>query len=311
MPTGVVRRGVSFRFPSNAPGPGGPYNANAYLILPTPDGTGQATHPDIIDFGVGPFNGYRYWMGVTPFANSDSSLENPCILVSNDNSTWTIPPGGSNPIDPTPSTGYNSDPDLLYGQDGVLYLFYRQTQGSPAGDVIYCRSSSNGTTWSAEVLVLNTGANTLLSPTVYWDGTQYVMYVVDITVAGDPIMRRTCATPTGTWSAPAAIGITFPGNRTAWHIDAFKNGTKTYLTINEGVSGAQGINLSVASSTDNGLNYTVSVPLLYPLAAPLERTRVYRGCGAISGSTFRLWYSAQGDYGWRCAYTEMSLGLLP
>jgi hypothetical protein len=43
-------------------------NASAPLTIPTYDASGQAIHPDVIDFGSGnTWNGYRYWMAMTPY----------------------------------------------------------------------------------------------------------------------------------------------------------------------------------------------------------------------------------------------------
>src|SRR5439155_20610297 len=50
---------------------------------PTYDGTGQVVEPDVIHVPRG-WNGYEYWMAVTPYPCGDESLENPSILVSHD-----------------------------------------------------------------------------------------------------------------------------------------------------------------------------------------------------------------------------------
>ena len=110
-------------------------NAANYLTLPTPDGLGQMVHPDVWDFGTA-WNGWRYWLAITPYSNTDATTENPCILVSNDKTTWSIPSGGSNPIDPAPGGGrYNSDDDLWY-EGGTLYCFWRSTvlEADPISD---------------------------------------------------------------------------------------------------------------------------------------------------------------------------------
>lgn len=301
----AIRAGRAPRFPLAPPGPGGPYNAPTFLTTPTPDGSGSATHPDVIDFGTA-WNSYRYWMALTPFAGSDSTLENPCILASNDNLTWVVPPGLTNPIDPWPGgSSYNSDPDLIYGQDGKLYCIYRQ-----AGDLIYGRTSTDGVTWSSEATILTTANNACLSPTILWDGTQYVMYSVNESTTPEWVEKRTASSITGTWSAPTTVAITWPGQRTPWHIDATISGGKTYLTINEGTSGGQGVNLSVAASTD-GTTFTLSGLLMQPIAASWNGSKIYRASGTISGANLRLWYSAAGTNDWRIGYTTIPVSALP
>lgn len=311
---GVAQRaGAAPRLPRR-PITGGPYNAAAYLTTPTPDGTGVVTHPDVVDFGAGnTWNGWRYWMAMTPFSGSNSAVENPCILVSSNGTSWQVPAGLTNPIDPQPSTGYNSDPDLVYGQDGVMYLIYRMTAASPplpTGDVIYCRSSSDGITWTDETVILQTAGNACLSPTIFWDGTQYVMFSVNDNVSPTIVERRTASSVTGTWSAPSTVSITFPGARTPWHIDAIKSGTKTYLIINEGVSNGQGRNLSVATSTD-GTTFTLSGLLMVPSVAGWDGTLIYRASGEIVGSNLQLWYSASGVADWHVGFTTIPTSALP
>ena len=66
-------------------------NAATPLTLSTYDGSGQVVHPSVLDFGQGlvkpgstSWNGYRYWMAITPFPNGNSDHENPCLYASND-----------------------------------------------------------------------------------------------------------------------------------------------------------------------------------------------------------------------------------
>jgi hypothetical protein len=54
------------------------------LNIPTYDGSGQAVHPDIY-YNANGWNGYYYWMAMTPYPNGDAAYENPSIIVSNDN----------------------------------------------------------------------------------------------------------------------------------------------------------------------------------------------------------------------------------
>src|SRR5438552_9192690 len=77
-------------------------NAVAPLTIPTPDGSGQVTEPSIVQFSP-PWRGFTYWMVVAPYPHSDAEDENPSIFVSDDGRHWSLPPGGTNPIQkPTP-----------------------------------------------------------------------------------------------------------------------------------------------------------------------------------------------------------------
>mgnify|MGYP003252864052 CR=1 FL=1 len=88
-------------------------NAIAPQAIPTYDGANQPTHPSVVKFEQ-PWNGYLYWMAMTPYPFNDGSYENPSIVASNDGENWIVPEGVSNPLAGTPSPGHNCDVDLVY-----------------------------------------------------------------------------------------------------------------------------------------------------------------------------------------------------
>lgn len=108
-------------------------NAQDVLTLHTYEGSGQAVHPCIIDFlneyGIIKWSGYRYWMVITPYPNSNDSYENPSIFASEDGVKWIVPEGITNPLveaDGGLEKGFNSDPDMVYNpDDDKLWLYYR------------------------------------------------------------------------------------------------------------------------------------------------------------------------------------------
>ena len=88
-------------------------NTHTPLTTPTYDASGEATHPGVYDAGTGQtWNGYRYWMVMTPYPNSDATKENPSILASADGTTWVVPAGLTNPI-ASPNPVQCSDPDIV------------------------------------------------------------------------------------------------------------------------------------------------------------------------------------------------------
>lgn len=111
-------------------------NAQAPLLIPTYDGSGQANHPSVIDFktehNLDTFEGYRFWMAVTPYPFSDYTLENPSILVSKDGINWLPHPRLKNPgvqkVSSNPKEKkYNSDPELVYDpEQKVLLVYWRE-----------------------------------------------------------------------------------------------------------------------------------------------------------------------------------------
>ena len=64
------------------------YNGDSPLFTPTYDGSNQAVHPSVI-YVKDRFNGFKYWMAITPYPNGNDDYENPQILVSNDGVNFT------------------------------------------------------------------------------------------------------------------------------------------------------------------------------------------------------------------------------
>lgn len=108
-----------------------PASTTVNVKLDTYDGSGQATHPDVVDMvqETGrPWNGWRYWMAYTPYPDSQDAFENPCIAASQDGFTWYDPSNeGINPIDPTPPYAWNSDTELIWDPENeCMVLNWRQ-----------------------------------------------------------------------------------------------------------------------------------------------------------------------------------------
>ena len=67
-----------------------------------------------------PWNGYRFWMAMTPYPYNNDGLEDPSILVSNDAQTWIVPEGLTNPLTPAPKPGHNCDVELVYNKERAM-----------------------------------------------------------------------------------------------------------------------------------------------------------------------------------------------
>jgi hypothetical protein len=113
-------------------------NAPRPLATPVPAVGAELVHPSVFH-REGGWNGYPYWMAVTPYAHSEAETENPSLYCSLDGLTWTTPKGVANPLVPRPREArrYNSDPHLAGAPDGRLLLFYRvgttRSTSSPPG----------------------------------------------------------------------------------------------------------------------------------------------------------------------------------
>lgn len=228
-------------------------------------------HPSVIYDGRGIF-GFQYWMVYTPYPNSDSQYENPCIAVSNDGLYWSEHPRSSNPIISRPSAGYNSDPFIFRHPDGTkLYICYRERY---TNNRIYIIESEDGFHWSQPKLILSRPVSTsddIASCSVYFDHAAgvwaMVSHNVDL-VSTKPLRRHVSSTEDiySAWALAGDITVESPGSgRLWWHSEFRRTVDGRFIGIlmdnPSGSLGAPG-RLFLAESLDGML--TVEVRLVAP-----------------------------------------------
>jgi len=197
-------------------------NAAEPQVTPTYDGSGQVVHPDVVHVPGG-WNGYEYWMGMTPYPNGNQAYENPSVLATNDNATWVVPSGLTNPLAPTPA-GHNDDVDMLL-VGGEMVLYYVETNDDGQSYVTRF-ASTDGVDWGAPQVVL-TIPNYVMSSAVTHDGTTWTMWYLQspggCTSSYQDIWR--CTSSDGiAWGPAEAVTIVQPG-RVPWHFDVQYDGS--------------------------------------------------------------------------------------
>jgi hypothetical protein len=284
-------------------------NAPAPLATPVPYVGTELVHPSVFH-REGGWNGYPYWLAATPYPGSEARHENPSLYCSRDGLAWETPPGIVNPLIPGPAEArrYNSDPHLAGDPDGRLHLFYRAA-GADRNDTLYLVSSSDGRRWSAPRAVLDEplADERQLSPAVFWDGSQWLMYYVDAASYPYRIRRRTAPRAEGPWSAPRAVrGVDPPPGRMIWHLDAFPwQGATVLLVDTTAVYRTQAGGALYFAVADDGLAFTrAEAPVL--AGTPGWDASLYRSCCLpLAGGGFGIWYSAWGpELGWRLGFTR-------
>lgn len=268
-----------------------PYNAPEPCVIPTPEGTGSTVHPSAIDMGTR-WNGYRYWMANTPYPGEDPDTENPCVWGSNDAQTWEVPPGGSNPIYPTPESGHWADTDLLYDPDGdrLVMVF------NNGGGKVYVVTSDDGITWPADhgtpVLTSADAGHLLLSPSlVRVDQFLWRMY---FSVNG--LAYFEAPSPDGPWG-----NFTQCTGATGWHSHVILDPEAgEYRAITTGLT---------TYRSSNGIVWSMSTPAVLSAQGWEDPGSLYyRACIRPYGEDeYHLWYSkrstATGNY--HTAYTRV------
>ena len=118
------------------------------------------THPKILHIPAG-WNGYEYWMAVTPYFGESygEASENPHILASHDGVSWQEIPAG--PLEMAPSApDYWSDTHLTLGDDGFLYCIYRGYGAMVGGGFkLYMKRSRDGVNWTGRTQIGSSDAS--------------------------------------------------------------------------------------------------------------------------------------------------------
>ncbi|MCT1459850.1 hypothetical protein M3G03_09940 [Aestuariimicrobium sp. p3-SID1156] len=283
-----------------------PYNVDTTLKITTPFGDNQTVHPDVVDFGA-PWNGYRYWLGITPFTEGDPRHENPCVYASHDGWEWVTPPGLTNPIELGSGAIYdsNSDTDLLYDPtNNRLILTWRRYHTGLKTERIRMSHSTNGTTWSTPVEILATNGVTDGTNSVQQTTSQSIVWASDTDwrmwacgASNLPDTMRTATSPYGPWSAPQTIVFTgatnprHPGTvLQPYHADVIEGPDGRFWMI----GGADGFFFPAVSA--DGIAWTSGATCLTGRAGKWD-AGPYRATMQPheNGTHMRVWYSAVYD----------------
>lgn len=210
------------------------------------------------------WNGYRYWGIFAPYPGSNAAYENPCLVVSDDGWTWTVPAGVTNPIFPKPATGNNNDPSLVVSPDWTkLYLIWN-SQNLPGNlTEIRISESTDGINWSAYQTIFSANQSTtndMATPCVWFNGTNWKCIVHNHSTAGGIAVTQVATTSgadiyTG-WGSFSTINMTHPAGLGWWHshFQRIADGRIIGVVQDGGISGGD---LWFTESLDDGANFYV------------------------------------------------------
>lgn len=303
-----------------------PYNSPMRLVTPTYDGSGDAIHPSVIDFGETGWNGWRYWMVHTPFHDNDDNLENPSIAVSNNGYYWQLPLGAPDPLYPAPpGTGFNSDTHLVYDPDAdEIIVLFRQTLDRSA-HTYYIARSGDGVTWPA--------TPTALSLTWVGSDVQAISPSLIRVAAGDwRIFALSYVSKALTmWKAPAAegpwagpfntVGVGVGGPTWNWHLGVHLDDTGVFRALVDRGPVHEGRDDGYRpSSSPDGMTWSTTTSDFMDVTAPpaWDSGELYRAIAIDdeAGTHFRVWYSAhttpeEGPNVWGLGYAEVPRTVWP
>jgi hypothetical protein len=268
----------------------------ASMQIPTPDGSGQAVHPDVLHVPGG-FLGYDYWMGCTPYPFAADRLENPIVRVSQDGLAWQPFPGAPDPLvqAPADSAWHHADTDIVLHQ-GTLYVFFISTNREAPGTTFSFVCTRDGKRWSAPQEIYRAAWG--VSPAVVADvqGRWRLWYVVRDALARSQSSQVLLATGSGPgqWEAATACMLSIPGY-VVWHLDvvAVETGFEALVTAFPGGTDPSRSRLFLARSAD-GLTFTLAgtTPLVRPSWLGWDNRMIYRSTMVVlPGGVRRIWYS--------------------
>lgn len=279
--------------------------ADSYLSIPTYDGSGQCVHPSV-KFFPEKWNGYNYWMAMTPYADTRDDLENASVVVSNDGENWIVPEGLSNPIVAQPSIGYNSDPNL-YFENGILYLINRHVNLIDKLERIFMYSTTDGIHWSDPIEIIKSEISNerMLSPCLIKLNDIYALYTIDIVPSPNQLKMRVCSTLTGEWSEPRTISDITVSGSDVWHFEIIKHQNYYLMLLQECLlnnGGGHRGQLHLGLSRD-GLHWNLSDTFFRRMYDSTWDQNIYKSSlqpSLYDEDAFDVWYSANNGEGqWR------------
>ncbi|MGO1957214.1 hypothetical protein [Microbacterium sp.] len=271
------------------------------MTVPTPDGTGQATHPSVVDVPGG-WNGHRYWMAYTPYTYADDATEDPCVAWSDNGTSWTAVPNAF-PLDDAPGgTDYNSDTHMVL-HNGTMYVTWRQV--TPTGTVFYLRTSTDGTTWTPRQTLWNSGGLSAFSPALVKTSTGWRLWIIGGALRDRKLgfLDTASADPTTGWGSVTWTYLPTPEGREPWHVDVHLHGGRWWGVLTDTEVGKFGVNCRFRlMQSDDGLTWDVAQTQLVPHLGHSHDV-LYKASIVLTGGETRpdmaLWYSGlAADRGW-------------
>lgn len=279
-------------------------NAPAPLEITTPEGSGQAVHPDVA-YCPGGFLGYRYWMACTPYPFAADRLENPVVRVSNDGLEWQAFHGCPDPLVEAPADpcGHHADTDVVIHR-GVIHVVFITTRREAPETTFSLVASRDGRRWSGPQVMLE--GSWAVSPSIVVDPLDrwHLWHVVHDGLASP----KHTMVRYGSGTSPTDIRVTdecaieIPGH-VIWHIDVIRTagGFEALVAAFRRGADPSRCRLFHAESGD-GRRFVLSSrqALVRPTILGWDNRMIYRSTFVKHpDGTYQVWYSAA-SWGMRC-----------
>lgn len=274
-------------------------NAKEKLNIVNYLGNTENIHPKVLYFSDKLF-GWRYWMAYTPYPESATQYENPCLAVSNDGINWTTPSLSINPLDVKPEpAGYNSDTHLVYRTDtSTLEIWWRAVIMDAVGNLtktqLLRRTTTDGTTWTVKEVMFDSSeyGYDYVSPTIIYDSGKYCLWGI---YGRNIRYNESVDGKTWVFANERRLNIWW-GYIVPWHLDVIKT-DKGYEYVVQCYSATGGNNnnadLYYIQSNDNITFPNEPVLILQKSNDPsaMDNRGIYRSSVVMVGDMYYLYYS--------------------
>ncbi|MBI1835818.1 MAG: hypothetical protein HYR91_00985 [Flavobacteriia bacterium] len=268
---------------------------DSLITINTYDGSNQVVHPDVL------FRNNKLLMAITPYPFYEDSLENPCLYLSNNGLRFNEFSKNINPLVQTPKIDHNCDPDILYDNQGNLYLFYLETLRPFSNRIIRLKRNKGCSKFSKKIVLnynLMKNEQIKLSPAITQNMSDQSYYLFFVnwdrkSYRNNIEMIKSNKIDVFSKKNTKNVNVKMPQNFTPWHLDVISSNDKYYLLIN-GFFGLQkndeyGLFLVESNDLKTWRNGKI---IMKDADVPDEQINyIYRSTGLITNDTLALWYS--------------------
>ena len=255
----------------------------------------DVVHPSCLYFKDG-WNGYKYWMAITPYPKTVSTFENPCMIVSNDGDNWiTI---GDVPIHGIgEGTAHNSDCHIFMDGNTMIYLNRGATNNSSC--IIEYFTSTDGVNWSERKRIIEEGEHNYLSPSVCKYQGKYYMFVYDANKTDiDDFNKRITVLESsslnGDWNVVNTIYC--PNLPSIWHLEVkIIDGGFVGLIMSGSAGGGNLYLVKFDSPFDLVVSDYIASPIIFPSGkANIEATLYKSTLVKVDNNIIELFVNSKG-----------------
>lgn len=296
---------------------------NTQLVeIPLSEKISEPVHPSIFK------KDSLYFLAFTPFPNSCSKKEWPCVVAGTKPTQFKVFGSSSLPVVESSKRGhphdYLNDPELIYNFDTEeLWLYYIETlrdsrEGGSVcvGQRLMLSKTKDGCTWTTPIVVRRDNfvsekfnSRFLVSPSIVYIKNRFSLFMVDLTDKRKIV--RLESKDGVEWVNLTDIQCALPYGLIPWHISTFSYDSYVYLLVSATIThDIVGNVLLLGRSADTDTLRWDFLPeiLLKPSKNFFNSKLIYRSAAIVEHDTLKLFVSFKNKKNkWNTAYGEFPM----